>query len=65
MDKGTMYQLRNLINWRNVIKDSKNVAACEDFILLLAEAHILAAAMTLFGMESLEDTPSHEMFDVH
>ena len=65
MDKGTLYQLRNLINRRNVVKDTKkNVAACEDFILLLIEAHILAAAMTLFGMESLEDTPSHEMFNV-
>ena len=60
-----MYQLRNLINRRNVVKDTKkNVVACEDFMLLLTEAHILAAAMTLFGMESLEDTPSHEMFTV-
>ena len=60
-----MYLLRNLINRRNVVKDTKkNVVACEDFMLLLTEAHILAAATTLFGMESLEDTPSHEMFNV-
>ena len=33
---------------------------CEDFFLLLTEAHILAAAMTNFGMESLDDTPSFQ-----
>ena len=63
MDAGTMYQLRNLINRRNVVKTPKDsVAACEDFFLLLTEAHILAAAMTNFGMESLDDTPSSLLF---
>ena len=64
IDGATMYQLRNLINRRNIVKDpSKNVAASEDFILLLAEAHIVAAAMTVFGMESVDDNPSLEMFN--
>lgn len=35
---------------------------CEDSFLLLTEAHILAAAMTNFGMESLDDTPSSLLF---
>ena len=58
IDGATMYQLRNLINRRNIVKDpSKNVAASEDFILLLTEVHIVAAAMTVFGMESVDDKP--------
>ncbi len=32
--------------------------ACEDFFLLVTEGHILTAAMTVFGMESTEDSPS-------
>ena len=32
--------------------------------LHLAEANILAAAMTLFGMKTVHDTPSHDMFKV-
>ena len=39
-----------------------NVAACEEFVLLLTEAHILAAAMTTFGMDDLDSTPTHELF---
>ncbi len=50
-DHGT---LRNLINHRNVVKDSsKGVTACEDFFLIVVEAHILVAAMQVFGMSSL------------
>lgn len=42
-----------------MIKEPKdNVAACEDFILLVTEAHILAAAMTVFNMKSLDDAPT-------
>lgn len=63
MDRATLYQLQKLINRRNVINDpSRSVAPCEDFLLLVVEAHALAAAMHLFGMSSLEDTPSDEFF---
>ena len=63
MDCGTLYQLQKLINRRNVVKKpSKSVAPCEDFFLLVAEAHILEAAMNLFSMNSLDDTPSEEFF---
>ena len=64
IDGSTMYQLRNLINRRNVVKDpSNNFAASEDFILLLTEAHIVAAAMTIFGMASVDDNPSFGIFN--
>ena len=63
MDCGTLYQLQKLINRRNVVKEpSRSVAPCEEFFLLVVEAHILAAAMQMFRMESLDDTPSEEFF---
>ena len=63
MDGGTTYQLRNLVNRRNVVSDPKeNEAACEDFMIMVTEAHILAAAMEAFDMNSLTDTPSTKFF---
>ena len=42
----TMFQLRNLINRRNVRKDpSGDVNSSEDFIVTVVEGHILAAVM--------------------
>ena len=40
---------------------SKNVAACEDFFMLVLEFHVLVACMTIFKMASVEDTPSQEL----
>lgn len=57
-DGGTLYQLRNLINRRNVTKKPKDaVAPCEEFFSLVTEAHIICAAMTTFGMQSVADKP--------
>ena len=43
------------------MKDSsKNVAACEDFFMLVLEAHVLVACMTVFKMASVEDSPSQD-----
>ena len=63
MDCGTLFQLRNLLNRRNVRKDpSDDVNACEDFFMTVTEGHILAAVMQEFQMSSLEDTPSCSIF---
>ena len=63
MDGGIMYQLRNLVIRQNVVSDSKdNEAACEDFMLTVTEAHILASAMELFEMETMTDSPSKQIF---
>lgn len=49
-DGGTMYQLRNLVNRCNVVNNPKeNEAACEDLMITVIEAHILAAAMETFA----------------
>lgn len=62
MDKGTLYQLRNLINRRNVGNNPfKDVNAHEDFFLLIVDSHILAAAMEMLGMGSLDDEPCSEI----
>ena len=52
-----------MINRRNVVKDpSKSVSPCEEFFQLVVEAHVLTAAMQLFGMTSVNDTPSSTFF---
>ena len=62
-DGGTLYQLRNLINRKNVVSDpKKDMNACEDFFQLITNAHILAAAMQKFDMRDLTDRPSSELF---
>lgn len=58
-EHGTLYQLRNLLNRSNVVKDpTKDFNACEDFLLLVASSLVTVAAMTLLGMKSLTDRPS-------
>ena len=43
-----MYQLRNLVNRRNVVSDLKdNEAACEDFMITVTDAHVHAYATEL------------------
>ena len=55
--RGTLYHLRNLNCRKNVRNDpEKDVNACEDF-LLTVQSHILSAARTIFGMDSLDDQP--------
>ena len=57
-----MYQLRNLVNRHNIVTNPKeNEAACEDFMITVTEAQILAAAMEIFEMDSLSGTPSGEL----
>ena len=63
MDGATLYQLRNLINRRNVVKDvTKNEAACEEFFALVVESHIISAAMTIFNMKSIDDEPQYQNY---
>ena len=63
MDVGTLYQLRNVINRRDVIKHPKNkMISCESFFLLVSEAQNISAAMKGFEISSVEDTPSSKYF---
>lgn len=59
MERGTLYQLRNLINRRNVVKKVKtDMNACEDFFELVVTGHVVACAMHLLGMSSIDEIPS-------
>ena len=54
-EHGTLYQLLNLLHRRSVGKrPKKDVNACEDFFVLVVTTHVLAAAMKLLQMDSLE-----------
>ena len=58
MDRGTLYQLRNLINRRNVTKEAKSdVNANEDFLQICFTGYILAAVMSALGMEDIDGSP--------
>ncbi len=69
MERGTLYQIRNLINRRNVKETPKNdVNASEDFLEDVVTAYIIAAAMAYLGMSSLDAMPlesviSHDVWD--
>ncbi len=58
-DKGTLKHLENIIRRSNVPKTVKNnVSAAQDFYSLVSDAHIVAAAMVYFGLDSLDSEPA-------
>ena len=59
MEGGTLLQLRNLINRRNIssdIRDNFNTAV--NFFELVVTGYVLAAAMHYFQLSSLKGTPT-------
>lgn len=65
MEGGTLYQLRNLINRRNISKKVKgNMNEVEDFLVLVISCHLCACAMNYFGMKKNTDEPSLNCFPV-
>ncbi len=62
MERGTLYQLRNLINRRNVTKCVKNdVNANEDFLEVCFTGYLIAAVMSLLGMTDMNGMPISSM----
>ena len=62
-DGGTLFQLRNLLNRKNIgVSPKKDTNAHEDFFHLVVDAHVLVAAMQFLGMDSLEEDPNAEIF---
>ena len=56
-DQGTLYHIRNRLNRSNVPTEVKrDFNACEDFIETVISSHIVAAALTVFGMKSVSDS---------
>ena len=57
MDYGTICQLRNLLNRKNVPSKPKNdFNAYEDFMLVFGIGHIIAVARQLLQTESFDTT---------
>lgn len=56
--KCSLYQLRNLIGRFNVTNPKSRFDECEDFLILVVEAYILACALELFQMDSVDDKPT-------
>ena len=58
-DGGTLLQLRNLINRRNVAKDvSGRFNECIDFFEMVVKSHIVAAGMHFFGLKEVSSEPT-------
>jgi hypothetical protein len=38
----------------------KDFNACDDFLVMMVDCHIIAAAMKHFNMSSISDVPSHK-----
>lgn len=54
-EQGTLYQLKNLVNRRNVSKNvSSNYHAASEFIDLVTDCHVIAACLEYCGMGNLE-----------
>lgn len=64
MQRGTLFQLRNLLNRRNVSVNVKgSVNAFEDFLDVITRGHILSAALEYLGMSALDGVPNPAIVD--
>ena len=62
---GTLYQLRNKTNHTDVVKNPKsNFNACDDFLEIVVNAHMLSAALATLKMSNLEDQPSETVIEI-
>ena len=60
-EKGTLYQLKNLLNHRRVTFNKSKIQdfdACDDFLKLTVSAFIVTAAMELLNMTNMDDAPT-------
>ena len=58
MEKGKLFQLRNVINRRNVsAKPKADVNAVEDFFEIAVIGYVISTTMSYLQMSSLEDVP--------
>ena len=58
-DFGTLYQLRNKLNYTSVVSTPKNnVNACEDFLEIISAGLVTSAALGVFDRNSACDYPA-------
>ena len=61
-DEGTLYHLKVVLNRKAVTFHNNKINdfnACEDFVKLVINSHIVAAAMEILNMSSKDDVPSN------
>ena len=59
VDKGTLFQLKNLLNRTAVPADpGDNMKASDDFLLVVLHGYVIAAAKTLLSGETAKDVSS-------
>ena len=62
MEGGTLLQLKNLLNRTHVPRQPhNNVNVSEDFVEVIFNAHVIAAAMKYFNMKALGDSPDQSL----
>ena len=65
---GTLLQLQNMLNCCNVATDvSGHFNATIDFVELVTNCHVIAAAMSFFGMKDITSAPTSNALplDIH
>jgi len=56
IEKGTLYQLKNLLHRTGVPNDpGDNMKAAEDFLLVVLHSHVIAAAKTILSSTPTSD----------
>jgi L1 cell adhesion molecule like protein len=62
-DKGTLYQLRTILDRRNVVADPKrDFNACHGFLETVIDGYITSAACTIFGVKQPSQITMEMMF---
>ena len=57
-EKGTLKQVQNLLRRQKIPKDvKKDFRSVDDFIQLLVDSHVVAAALEFFGMDNTNSEP--------
>lgn len=63
-DKTSLFALRNLINWRDVVTEAeKKPAPCKRFLNLVLDAQLIAAGLDFFGMHDVKSRPTKNGFN--
>ena len=63
-DTGTLYQVRNLIDARNVTKDpSNNYYAAKELLDKFRDAYLINGALFHFGMTSVDSEPTKNVYE--
>ena len=61
-EHGTLYQLRNVINRRNVVKKPiDNFNACDEFFMTVVISYILVVSIKYLKLKSLSEIPSDDV----